>query len=502
MPLPRVRAMPPKSYVSTTGKSYSLGKHIASGGEGDVYDVGSGMVAKIYKSPNSVRDGKIKAMLKIAIPPEIDSQVTWPKDALLDSHGNVAGFVMGKLDSKYLFEYFTEYPRMELHPQPDGYKTFYVLAKNLAFVVWKLHDAGVVIGDFNGKNIGFSEKGEPVIYDADSFHFPPKYKCTVGWPEYVPAWMRAAFKKGLGKYSGDTFSKESDDWVLATHIFELLMNGTHPYSSAPMGTRDAMTLSEAIEKGDCVFFKGVPGYRPPPYAPSTKILPPEIADLFRKAFTGHKRDVPSAREWYDALEKVVCDGFHPLCTEKHHNIPVSAHTVNCPLCNAYNSVKNAGVNAKPATKTKNKSVSKQVSKSKSTAPYATYVKPSQPVANNPTVPYATYVKSSQPVVKDHGVAIDLLAMVAIGLIIAACVTEYLAHDLRIFWMVVAIIGPGLTAIYLAAADCCTEANVIAFAGIIIRGCMILFGKGSVSSNVCCIAACIAIIALAVNFKST
>lgn len=90
-----------------------------------------------------------------------------------------------------------------------------------------------------------------------------------------------------------------------------------------------------------------------------------------------------------------------------------------------------------------------------------------------------------------------LMVVSIGLMIAACVTGYLVHNLDIYRMVFWILGPGITAIALVIYGYDEYGAFLAFAGIMINGCMILFGSDSVYSDVCCIAACALIIYLGV-----
>ncbi len=322
-------------YVGSKGGRYTLGKSIGGGGEGEIFDVGHGDVAKVYHSPDPSRDAKIRAMAAIPLPPGAAGMVAWPKEVLMDPRtGGVVGFVMPRLTTKYALDVFTEYPRIEEKPQPDGYRTYYSIAYNTALVVRSLHDAGLVIGDFNGENIGYTSDGQPVFYDADSFHVPG-YPCVVCRPEYVPAYLRPALKVGLDKYAGETFSVHTDDWALAVHIFELLMNGCHPYASRPTGSGDALSLREAINAGACTFFRDVNGYEPPPYAPSLEILPPEIRRLFARAFVGFKSDIPSAAEWEAALGRVLAGPFAPVCGVKHHGLPATATAGGCPLCRAY-----------------------------------------------------------------------------------------------------------------------------------------------------------------------
>ena len=322
-------------------RTYTLGQAIDSGGEGTIFDVDRDTVAKIYK--NSVdkveREEKLLAMLKMGLPGGLEDFVTWPLDILRDDAGHFVGFTMRKLRSKYLLEMLTEYPRSDNHPHSRGYATFWILALNLANLFEDLHRNHIVIGDVNDSNIGFMENGLPVIYDCDSFHVSDSHPCTVSRPEYIPYFLYDAITVGFDKFKGKTFRESSDDWALATHIFELVCNGCHPFACEKevKGSVEVPNIPENIRYRRTPFFVPMQGLRPPSYAPSLALIPEEIREMFRRAFVGDECEIPSAAEWRVAIKNVLDKGFTCVCGVNHHQIPLmsaQSDRRNCPLCRA------------------------------------------------------------------------------------------------------------------------------------------------------------------------
>ncbi len=326
-------------------RTYNLNSMIGRGGEGIIYDAGKNTVAKIYRNvaDGITRERKLKKMVEMGLSDNLREFVTWPTDLLYDDYGNFIGFTMRRLESKYLLDTLTEYPNSDNHPHSGGYSSFWTVSWNLAYIVDALHRNEIVIGDVNERNIGFKENGEPVIYDCDSFHISDEMPCTVSRPEYTPFFLYDALSVGYEKYNGKTFSKTSDDWALAVHIFELVCNGCHPFACEIKRGSAAYVpnIPENVHFRKTPFFVYMDGLKPPSYAPSMGLFPTDIRKLFERAFIGNAENIPSASEWMVALDRVLESGFKCVCDRPHHLLPIEcADSSNraCPLCIAKKSI--------------------------------------------------------------------------------------------------------------------------------------------------------------------
>ena len=103
------------------------------------------------------------------------------------------------------------------------------------------------------KNIGVDPQSARVtLVDTDSYHITDSassrvYRCEVGLPEYLPREIQEKMKNGqtLATASLPTFSKYSDLFALAVHIFALLMNGCHPFACARNNKTNIGPLSQS-----------------------------------------------------------------------------------------------------------------------------------------------------------------------------------------------------------------------------------------------------------------
>jgi len=288
----------------------------AQGGEGQIFNIHGqpDKVAKLYKAGKITPEHERKLLKMVITPPEQDvlDQIAWPVDVLYDNNKFV-GFIMYKFklneDLNVIYEYGSsaKYPEM-----PWGNKIR--IAKNLCVVLNAVHEAGHVCGDFNPKNISVDPNtGHITFVDTDSYHITDDnntYRCNVGMPEYLPREIQVKMHNGLSNAELPTFSQATDNFALAVHIFQLLMNGVHPFACAVIPSQDSVPIpdtSDSILKGECPFFKDVPGKQIPKFAPPADILPQEIKRLFLLAFVeGHVSPSarPSAETWYYALEKL------------------------------------------------------------------------------------------------------------------------------------------------------------------------------------------------------
>lgn len=334
--------------------TYTLGKKISAGGEGTVYHLKNhpGHVAKIFHEGTKDLDHmrrKIETMMTLPIKPVVDNilRVAWPEDILLDGNRFV-GYVMPFVTAPY--EIFCVYRDDDERDKMFRGKFDWICsvryAYNLSWVVWYLHMNGIVIGDMNMKNIRINEKGHITVIDCDSFDIVnPKtkehFKCEVGLEELLAPELQC-----VGALMNGHFSKESDDFSLAIHIFRLLMKNADPFGakliSKKKSSNSLVNANAPIIRGECVYVRNVPGKAAPDWVPPFDMLPTDIQDGFRRTFgyteltaiQNIKRRT-TAEEWARMLYKMTGDN-NPYLTRcsrnKRHIYPV--HNTECPWCGA------------------------------------------------------------------------------------------------------------------------------------------------------------------------
>jgi len=303
-----------------------------SGGEGTIYRVEDepDTVAKVYKAgKGSIR--KLKAMLRIG-PPRVQHQASWPMfawptDLLKDQRERVAGFIMPRIRGVSLYSLL--WPSRRARDQPNlSRKGLYVIATHLARTLQALHESGHAANDLNASNVFITEQSV-VLIDCDSFEIRDAecgkiYICTAGKPKYTPPEFQGL---NYRKYRG---GQAFDRFALATLVFQLLMEGMHPFAGKYRGQNYGNnTLGSRIAGGQWPYASRTPS-RPRPASPPLSILPPPLQKLFRKCFEDGHRDPslrPSAQRWLDVLAQ-VSDQLS-MCSKGHH---YSFHLSGCPWC--------------------------------------------------------------------------------------------------------------------------------------------------------------------------
>ena len=334
------------NYTGKSGVQYNLSKILASGGEGEIYDIAGkpDCVAKIYKSgkANSEKENKL---LKMANDPPNQSmlkQIAWPQDVLYDG-SNFVGFIMPKLEINEDLNVIYEYGSTAKY-QKMSWENRIIIAENLCAVLEAIHFIGHVCGDLNPKNITVNPNtGFVVFLDTDSYHIQDgskTYRCDVGIPEYLPVEVQKKMRGGntLATVNPSPFSKETDNFALAIHIFQLLMNGVHPFACAIIPGHSSVAApqpNDNIEKGMFPFMQDVQGIKIPTFAPEIVILPDNLQKLFRLAFIdGHNNpnDRPKPQEWRTALSSLRQQGLKTCSQVQYHQF--NKLLVNCPWCKA------------------------------------------------------------------------------------------------------------------------------------------------------------------------
>ncbi|MCL2165352.1 MAG: hypothetical protein FWH55_13430, partial [Oscillospiraceae bacterium] len=301
------------TYQGITGNTYStITPALGVGTEGEVFALqgNANLVAKIFKSHcrTDARRRKLETMIGSPFPLSAMQQVTWPTDVLF-ANGDFAGYVEIKLNQNTSLS--------EIHVPMGKFKDLRFsdrisIASSLCVAINAVHNAGQVCGDLNPHNIVVDPINKKIVLvNTDSYHITANdgriFRCTIALGEYLPAEIQHIITGGftLDNAPLPTFSKESDFFAMAIHIFRLLMNGCHPYSSAVSDSAFQQMPCDSIGSGFTPFFQCAPHLSTPSFAPPITSLPPTIQELFYKAFVlGHQSPIsrPSTVEWYHALE--------------------------------------------------------------------------------------------------------------------------------------------------------------------------------------------------------
>ncbi len=348
-----------KVYTGTKNSNYTIIEPpIGKGGEGSIYRIKdkSNLVLKVFNPAkrDETRHRKLLAMIKSPLSPHAMKQVTWPVDVVYEN-GAFIGYVMPLL--KRTEDLNVMYSDKYICTLSERI----TIAKNLCAAVNAIHQAGQVCGDLNPKNIGVDPDTAIItLVDTDSYHITENngsrtYRCEVGLPEYLAKEIQDKLHDNKGKdlrtLPLPTFTKETDLFALAVHIFALLMNGCHPFASAVDNKYNIDKLSQSkpsivnpqpvenIRNCFFPFYEKRAGYITPQYAPDFSVLPKSIQSMFVKAFVDGGKNPklrPSTENWYAALEDFE---KHIKKCSKNRKHEYYDQLKKCPWCELDNKMK-------------------------------------------------------------------------------------------------------------------------------------------------------------------
>ncbi|MTJ55042.1 tetratricopeptide repeat protein [Anabaena sp. UHCC 0253] len=313
---------------------------VGHGGEACIYAVPSdeNLVAKIYHKPTIAYAQKLQAML--ANPPANPTanlghiSIAWPQELLeaADGSGQIVGFLMPRIQGmRPIMDFYNPGTRRQ-HCPLFNYQYLMRTARNLAAAFAALHASRYCIGDVNESNILVSDTALVTLVDTDSFQVPEPlqnfvYRCSVGKPDYTPPELQ---NKTFADYDRQS---HHDAFGLAVLIFQLLMEGTHPFSGIFQGSIEPPPYEGRILSGHFTYSqkKQVP-YLPTPISPRWDLLHPSLQELFVRCFEeghDHPHLRPNAQTWLSALtaveESLVTCAANPQ--HLYHN-----HLDKCPWC--------------------------------------------------------------------------------------------------------------------------------------------------------------------------
>lgn len=342
-----------------TGRRYTLNPSTDKGGEGRIclIEGNSGLCAKLFKTDSVSKDkyAKVKEWLRLKdLDTELCNQVSIPCACLysrpeLQDLSTFAGYTM---------ERFTDcFSLTDVYTKPLDYRAKLACALNLCIASGNLHKKGIIIGDFNSDNVLMFRNSRVRLIDTDSMQLVIEsggYRilrcCTALKPEFAPPEieqrLKAAGKTNLKSVAqsieNPIFNENTDNYMLAWHIFALLMNGAAPYSS--MADKDELlrhpskTLSDvdlsrsnAAKRGEFIYAKKCGMRKPPDYAPPYDILIHDLRALFEKSFidgAANPQARPGPADYFEALIKYASSLAERPCG---HYMP-SHYKGSCVWC--------------------------------------------------------------------------------------------------------------------------------------------------------------------------
>jgi len=318
----------------------SASSTLGVGGEARIFAIegAAHLAAKVYHRPAQAHEAKLGAML--ANPPSDPMagqnlvSIAWPIDLLLTPDGSrcVMGFLMPRVREMYpIIDFYHPKTRRQKHPL-FNYRYLLRTARNLVGCVNALHARGYVIGDLNESNILAGETALVSLVDTDSFQVPDPnggqiHRCYVGKPEFT-----APELQGTRFASADRLP-EHDLFGVAVLIFQLLMEGVHPFAGQYKGRGEPPLLEERIANG---LFPYAPDTRaeilPMPTAPRFDLLDSNIRELFLRCFIeGHANPSlrPDTQSWQQAL--LQAEGALATCPANDQHC-YTARLNFCPWC--------------------------------------------------------------------------------------------------------------------------------------------------------------------------
>lgn len=311
---------------------------IGGGGEGRIYPVlkNPSLVAKIYHKPTDEDADKLTVMF--SHPPDVPigsghAAIAWPIDLLRTTNNKqqIVGFLMPRVSRAQPLHIFYN-PRNRREQKPlFNYRYLHRTARNFVAAVNALHNSGYTIGDINESNILVTDTALVTLVDTDSFQVRDPYtkeiyRCPVGKLEFTPPELQGqSFRKIDRKPEHDLFG-------MAVLIFQLLMEGTHPFAGIYKGRGEPPNLEARIQAGHFPYSQKRVPYRTTPTALHWEILHPTIQELFINCFElGHERPElrPDAKAWLQGLRESEDSLVH---CQKNHQHWYGNYLKSCPWC--------------------------------------------------------------------------------------------------------------------------------------------------------------------------
>jgi hypothetical protein len=310
-------------YLGARKVTLSPTKALGKGGEADVYALDN-CALKIYKTPDhpdyannpieqqGARERIETAQTKLrAFPLPLGGRVVQPTELATDASGRLVGYAMPLLrhvDPLYL------YAHRDSRPGQADNNAVTALLRDLSATVKNVHEARVVIGDFNDLNV-LVQGAEARLIDADSLQFG-SYLSQVFTARFVDPLLCDPSQSAPAMIR--PHNENSDWYALAIMLMECLLY-VGPYGGVYVPkNRAALVPLDARPLHRITVFH--PEVRYPKPATHYSVLPDDLLDYLHRTFIKDERGVPSSG-LLDTLRWTKCSA----CGKEH------ARSC-CPVC--------------------------------------------------------------------------------------------------------------------------------------------------------------------------
>lgn len=334
--------------MTGAGRPVVLGSSLPKGGQAELWVVRDPprMVFKRYTEDYLRKDGDLQRRLEamVAAPPagireprSGHAMAAWPAEVVYDD-GKFVGFVMPIIDVRHTVElHEIANPSSRAVASGDsawmrGFSWQYLVrtAVNLSLATATLHQTRrVVVGDFNERNVRVWSDARVSLLDCDSMQIRSPggeyFLCRVGVmdataPELPPRVWKSTIRL-----------PSSDNFALAVHIHQLLLEGEHPFRGMWHGAGDKPSAAHLAREGVWTH-AGDKRLSPRPIAIGIDILPDSLIEHFTRAFVLGASDPskrPTATEWRSSLEALQ-DSLKTCRSDRSH--VYRAGLRRCPWC--------------------------------------------------------------------------------------------------------------------------------------------------------------------------
>lgn len=261
---------------------------IGKGGEADVYKLPRGKALKLFKRPDdpdyagqpAAQQGAHQRILahqaKLpAFPSSLPPEVIAPVALAYDSANHIAGYTMPFMANMEALMSLGRRDYRETN-NLDGNHVVTVF-RTLAETVHRIHEAGVVIGDFSDLNILTAPDGRIALIDADSMQYGP-YSCQTFTSRFVDPLRCAPDQLVLTR----AHNTDSDWYAYFVMLLQSLLytgpyGGVHRPATGPRLQHDKRVLGRITVLSPEVVY-------PKPAIPLT-VLPDDLLHYMERVFT-------------------------------------------------------------------------------------------------------------------------------------------------------------------------------------------------------------------------